>query len=108
MDVEATLTISDNAHQNNDALVVTMDIGNVLSDECGYFDWVKDKAVGNESSSVNRLVNDAPNKEDEELPRLFDGLARISEKRGVDISLHMTFSKGKEIVKCDEQKKGSG
>ncbi|XP_022879830.1 uncharacterized protein LOC111397240 [Olea europaea var. sylvestris] len=76
------------------------------SDDCGYFDWVKDEVFGEESSSVNCPVNHAPNKEDEELPTLFDGLARISEKRGVDISLKLTFSKGKDIAKCDKQGKG--
>ncbi|CAA2987125.1 Hypothetical predicted protein [Olea europaea subsp. europaea] len=77
------------------------------SNDCGYFDWVKDEASGAESSSINDKVNEAPDKDDEELPRLFDGLARISEKHGVDISLHMTFSKGKGIEKCHGEGKSS-
>ncbi|CAA2987354.1 Hypothetical predicted protein [Olea europaea subsp. europaea] len=94
MDVEATLTISDIANQNNDALVVIMDIENVFeverdtskkghlfftcSNEYGYFDWVKDEVLGEESSSINCSVNHAPNKEDEELRTLFDGLAELA------------------------------
>ncbi|CAA2993713.1 Hypothetical predicted protein [Olea europaea subsp. europaea] len=77
------------------------------SNDCGYFDWVKDEDVGGESSSIQHAVNQSPDKEDEELPRLFDGLARISEKRGVDISPHLTFSKGKGIANCDGKGKRS-
>ncbi|CAA2973242.1 Hypothetical predicted protein [Olea europaea subsp. europaea] len=64
-------------------------------------DWVKDEALGGGSSSINDVVNEAPDKKDEELPILFDGPARISEKRSADISLHMTFNKEKGIEKCD-------
>lgn len=68
---------------------------------------MEDEALGGDSSSINDKVNEAPDKDDEEPPRLFDGLARISEKCGVDISLHMTFSKGKGIEKCDGEGKSS-
>ncbi|CAA2972512.1 Hypothetical predicted protein [Olea europaea subsp. europaea] len=61
------------------------------SNDCGYFDWVKDEDLGGESSSIWHAVNQALDKEEKELPRLFDGLVRISEKQDVDISLHMTF-----------------
>ncbi|CAA2972344.1 Hypothetical predicted protein [Olea europaea subsp. europaea] len=92
---------------------VERDIGNkdrlffTCSNDCGYFDWVKVEASGGESSSINDKVNEASDKDDEELPRLFDRLARISEKRGVEISLHMTFSKGKGIEKCHGEGKSS-
>lgn len=56
---------------------------------------MKDEALGGELSFINHALNRVPNEEDKKLPILFDELARISEKRDVDISLHMTFNKGK-------------
>ncbi|CAI9771242.1 unnamed protein product [Fraxinus pennsylvanica] len=76
-----------------------------LDDACVYFNWVKDAALSGESDSVSNVVNHAPNEDDEELSRLLDRLARISEKRGIDMQI--TFSKGKEIAKCGGEGKGS-
>ncbi|CAA2970436.1 Hypothetical predicted protein [Olea europaea subsp. europaea] len=77
------------------------------SNDCEYFDWVNEDVLSRESSSINEAVNHESNVEDEELPRLFDSLARISEKRGMDISMHLSFSKGKGTLKCDGKGKGS-
>lgn len=51
-------------------------------------------------------MNYEPNEEDEDLSRIFDSLARITEKRDVDISLHLTFRKRKGIEECDGKGKG--
>lgn len=63
---------------------------------------MKDEALGEELS----FVNHGPSEKDEELPRLFAELARISKKLDVNISLHITFGKGKEIAKCDGKGRG--
>ncbi|CAA2979171.1 Hypothetical predicted protein [Olea europaea subsp. europaea] len=97
----------ENVLRSNEKPVTKVDCSFTCSNDCGYFDWVKDEDVGGESSSIQHAVNQSPDKEDEELPRLFDGLARISEKRDVDISLHLTFSKGKGIANCNGKGKRS-
>lgn len=95
MVAKATRTTLDNANQNSDALVVSANIKNILrlngipitkaivlhcSNNCGYFDWAKNEVLDEESNSVNHTLNHVPNEKDEELPILFDELARISEK----------------------------
>jgi len=77
------------------------------SNDCGYFDWVKKENFNRESSTVNEVVNHEPNEKDEDFPSIFDSLARITEKRDVEISLHLTFRKGKGIAECDGKGKGS-
>lgn len=64
---------------------------------------MKDETLGGELSFVNHAVNHTPKEKDKELPRLFDEVARISEKRDIDISLHMTFSEQKRNLAVSEK-----
>lgn len=64
------------------------------SNDCGYFDWVKNEESTGESSTINEAVNVGANEEAEDLPKMFD-LARIDDKRDVEISVNVTFRKGK-------------
>lgn len=56
----------------------------------------------------NEEVKHEPNEEYEDLLRVLDSLAWIIEKRDVDITLHVTFLKGKGIVESDGKAKGKG
>ncbi|CAA2960681.1 Hypothetical predicted protein [Olea europaea subsp. europaea] len=49
----------------------------------------------------NEEVKHERNEEYEDLLRVFDNLARITEKRDVIITLHVTFCKAKGIVESD-------
>ncbi|CAA3001065.1 Hypothetical predicted protein [Olea europaea subsp. europaea] len=56
----------------------------------------------------NEEVKHEPNEEYEDLLRVLDNLARITEKRDLDITMHVTFLKGKGIVESDGKGKGKG
>ncbi|CAA3014100.1 Hypothetical predicted protein [Olea europaea subsp. europaea] len=74
----------------------------------GYFDWVLNEESSGESSTINEVVNLATIKEVEDLPTMFDGLARIVEKRDIEMSLNVTFCKGKKSTKVNGNGKRKG
>lgn len=75
------------------------------SKNCGYFHWVKTEESCGESSTRNEAVDPATIDEvDEDLPTMFDSLARIVENRDIEISLNITFCKGKG--RCEANGKG--
>lgn len=61
---------------------------------------------GGESSVTTEVVDAAKIEEVEDLLNIFDHLARIAEKRGVNISLNITFRKGKGSVDMNGKGKG--
>lgn len=68
------------------------------SRNCGYFDWVKKEESFGESSVITEAVNVADIEEIEDLPTTFDRLARIAERRDVEVSVTVTFRKVKGSV----------
>ncbi|CAA2940806.1 Hypothetical predicted protein [Olea europaea subsp. europaea] len=76
------------------------------SDNCGYFDWVQNEGSSGESSTINEAMNVMANKEIEDLPSMFDPLAVIAKKRGVEISMTLTFCN--ETRHAEECGKGKG
>lgn len=72
----------------------------MCSKNCGYFHWVKTEISCVESSTRNEAMDPAAIDEvEEDLPTIFDSLARIVEKRNIEISLNITFRKGKKSAK---------
>ncbi|CAA2985085.1 Hypothetical predicted protein [Olea europaea subsp. europaea] len=65
------------------------------SSKCGYFDWVVNKEGSGESSTINEAFHPPAIEEVDDLPSMFDSLARIAEKQDIEISLNVTFRKGK-------------
>ncbi|CAA2982684.1 Hypothetical predicted protein [Olea europaea subsp. europaea] len=56
---------------------------------------------------MNEVVNPvAIDEVDEDLPIMFDSLARIAEKRDIEITLNVTFRKGKESAEVAGKGKG--
>ncbi|CAA3015382.1 elongation factor -like SVR3, chloroplastic isoform X1 [Olea europaea subsp. europaea] len=55
------------------------------------FQLSENEDLSGESTTVNEEVKHEPNEEYEDLPRVFDSLARITEKRDVDITLLIAY-----------------
>lgn len=70
------------------------------------FEWVKKEKADGESSTIKEAKNPTLNEKVHELPSMFDSLARIAEKRNIEISLNVTFRKGK--VPSEDNEKGNG
>ncbi|CAA2994610.1 Glycerol-3-phosphate dehydrogenase [NAD(+)] GPDHC1, cytosolic [Olea europaea subsp. europaea] len=68
---------------------------NTCSNKCGFFEWVELGEFSRESSTINEALNVAANEKVEDLPKMFETLARISDERDLEINLNITFRKGK-------------
>ncbi|CAA2974285.1 Hypothetical predicted protein [Olea europaea subsp. europaea] len=68
---------------------------NTCSNNCGFFDWVDEGQTSEEVSTDNEVINVAGNEEVEDLSSMLDTLARVTEKQVIEVSLRVTFRKGK-------------